>query len=222
MPISALETPEASFRYLAEQAIGSSGIATLWWDGGIGYWAPWAWTGNPPAGQNLKPQGGLDIPTNWGRFRLTGREVENVQWNRDALKRVAEDMALRDLMAWNKRAAEMKGASRISNASSPSDIANWFEQVFSDLDPKSAMVWRSQEKGWSLVTTHGEGLAFSGDLTLPFDLLAPTFEATGTPWTVWEPTNGVRTYFQFSAEDPRWALRMRRLEAATEVGGNHR
>jgi len=214
-PAEIWERPEASFRYLVRQAGGEGTEATLWWDGMTDVWVPWVWAGESPAGGTAEgPADGIEIPSSWGRFRLTGMGKDTASLNLAALARVAEDMALRDLMGWRRRAHALAAHGLPDPHADGNALAAWSQPVLDALGAGATLFWRREGAGWKLVQARGEGLGFTGSLVLPEGLLAATFEHEASPWRRWDPSPEVRLHLAGPGADPRWPLVLRRVELA--------
>ncbi len=215
-PTDVWERPEASFRYLIESSVGSGRRVILWWNGMTDVWVPWVWTGAaPPAHAEGGPEEGIEIASQWGRFRLSGVSGERDRLNLAGLTRVAEDMALRDLVRWRREAHALAAHGLPDPHAEGPGLASWSEPVLELLGVESALFWRREGAGWKLVEARGEGIGFSGNLVFPKDLFSATFEGADSPWRRWEPTPGVRLLLAGADEtDPHWPLRLRRVELA--------
>jgi len=212
-PPDVLASPEASFRYLVESVLGEGNDAALWWDGGEDMWVPWVTVGDVPDPE-IVPAGGFDVRTEWGEFRLDGDGVESAAFPRAAVKRVAEDLALRDLAAWRKRAAALARVPAVTVDSDPDVLETWWDFIAGVLDPATAMLWREDPDGWSLAAARGKGVAFTGLFHLDEDLLTATFPTGRGAWRRWEPVPGLRVYLRFADGDGRWPLRLKRVQTA--------
>ena len=207
--------PEDSFRYLVRQAIGEDAAAVLWWDGMTEVWVPWVAVGAAPGGADSRePGAGIEIPSSWGRFRLTGVGEAGGRVNLDALARVAEDMALRDLMGWRRRAHALAAHGLPDPQADGQALAAWSTPVLDELGASAALFWHDEGAGWKLVQARGEGVGFTGSLVLPKALLAATFETDASPWRRWDPAPEIRIHLTGVDADPHWPLKLRRVELA--------
>ena len=213
-PAEVWESPEATLRYLAEQALGRGAAVTLWWDGGLGSWVPWVWTGPSPGPRPQEPADALHLRTECGEFRLSGAGERSDQLPVAALTRVAEDMALRDLLRWRREARGLAALGLPDLHGESAALAGWVAPVRRILAATAVLMWRREGPLWRLVHAEGEGLGLEGTFTLPGDLFTATFEGERSPWRRWEPTPGLRAHLRLEGEDPRWPLRLRRVERA--------
>ncbi len=211
---AAWESPEATFRYLVEDALGRDAAIALWWDGGVDTWVPWLWTGASAGARPGDSGDVLALRTECGEFRVSGAGERRGRLHTAALTRVAEDMALRDLMRWRREARSLAAHGLPDSQAEKSVLAGWMSPVLIALDAAAALVWRREGAGWRLMHVEGEGLGLEGTLTVPDALFAATFEAERSPWWRWEPAPGLRVHMQMKADDPRWPLRLRRVELA--------
>jgi len=209
-PVDALTSPESSFAYLAEQTLGAGAAASLWWDGDRGSWAPCMWTGNAPASGGA-PQGPV-IETEWGKFSIG--DSGSAAWNAAALRRVAEDYALRDLMRWQRTAADLAGIPRPSPGDAVSH-SGWLQRAADYLGVDALFLWEGDGSGWLLRGVFGEGFSIQGELRFPDAVLTASFESEGCGWYAWAPRDGFRAHLRPGA-DPRWTLRLDRFRQATE------
>jgi hypothetical protein len=208
----AFASPEATFAYLARRALGDKGDAVLWWDGAIGAWSPWCVAGSPELGTPERGPGeGRDLETRWGRFRLVADHAEDAsRWHPHALRRVAEDLALRDLMDWREELRQLEGLSLAGPGATPEEADQWFRPFAEILHPSAMFLWRGESDGWSLVGTRGAGITYAGRLVIPGNLLGATFDFPDL-WRRWDPAPGLRAYCQFEDQDRRWPLRLARV-----------
>ncbi len=207
--------PEDSFRYLVCRAIGEDAGAVLWWDGMTDVWVPWVTVGSAPGGAAAEePGAGIEIPSSWGRFRLSGAGEDGGRLNLDALARVAEDMALRDLMGWRRRAHALAAHGLPDPQADGPALAAWATPVLDALGASAALFWHHEGAGWKLVQARGEGVGFTGSLVLPKALLAATFETDASPWRRWDPAPEIRIHLAGIDADPHWPLKLRRVELA--------
>jgi hypothetical protein len=216
-PLEIWESPEATFRYLVARAMGPDTRATLWWDGGTESWVPWLWMGDGPDG---RPEDGLDLGTHWGNFRLTGL-AEGASIPRAALLRVAEDLALRDLMLWQQEAPHLVRHGLPGTDLHAGALKEWATPVLTRLEVESSLLWRGTPEGWSLLFAQGEGLRLDGTVVFPERLLLATFDAAASPWRRWDPVDGIRFYLIPRGDERRWPLRLARVARALSghVGG---
>ena len=210
----AWESPEATFRYLVEQALGRDAGVTLWWNGGVDTWVPWVWTGASPGARLKEPDDSLCLQTECGEFRVAGAEERGARLNVLAMTRVAEDMALRDLMHWRREARPLAVHGLPDPHAEKNALAGWMAPVMNALDATLALVWRREGAGWRLLHAEGEGLGLDGTFVVPAPLFAATFETEHSPLRRWEPVSGLRVHLQVKGDDPRWPLRLRRVELA--------
>ena len=210
VPVSALASPEESLRFLFASTLGESAPAVLWWDGGQDSWVPWSWTGEAPG---KAPEAGYDLSSSWGKFRVTGEGAAQANWNREALLRVSEDMALRDLMEWNRSAERLRSLPNPGVDASAGATEAWFSGVCDFLNPDLAMLWQTDKDGWSLMATRGSGVEFSGRLHLSDPVMQASFGAGESGWHVWNPQDRNRVTFRFPVQDARWPLRLSRVES---------
>lgn len=211
---AAWESPEATFRYLVEQALGRDAAIALWWNGGVDTWVPWVWTGASAGARPKDADDALCLHTECGEFQVTGAGDRHGRLNAAALTRVAEDMALRDLMRWRREARSLAAHGLPDPQAEKDALAGWMSPVLLALDAAAALVWRREGAGWRLLHAQGEGLGLDGTFTVPAALFAATFEAENSPWLRWEPGAGLRVHLQVKGDDPRWPLRLRRVELA--------
>lgn len=208
------ESPEATFRYLVERALGRDAAITLWWNGGVDAWVPWVWTGGSP-GVRPKDSGDmLPLHTECGEFQVSGAGERRGLLNPAALTRVAEDMALRDLMRWRREARTLTGRGLPDPRADQHALAGWIAPVMVALDVAAALVWCREGDGWRLLHAEGEGLGLDGTFVIPAALFAATFESESSPWRRWEPAADLRVHLQVKGDDPRWPLRLRRVQLA--------
>jgi hypothetical protein len=145
---------------------------------------------------------------------VSGAGERRGRLNTAAVTRVAEDMALRDLMRWRREAKALMGRRPPDPRGEKGVLVDWTTPVMLALGCEAALVWRREGAGWRLMHVVGEGLGLEGTLTVPDALFAATFEAERSPWRRWEPAPGLRVHMQMKADDPRWPLRLRRVELA--------
>jgi hypothetical protein len=208
------ESPEATFRYLAEQVLGRDAAITLWWNGGVDAWVPWIWTG-ASAGTRPEDSGEvLALRTECGEFHVSGAGERRGRLNAAAFTRVAEDMALRDLMRWRRDARSLAAHGLPDPNAEKGALARWMAPVLAALEGAAALMWRREGEGWRLVYAQGEGLGLDGTFTVPAALFEATFEAESSPWRRWEPAADLRVHLQVKGDDPRWPLRLRRVQLA--------
>jgi hypothetical protein len=201
--------PEATFRYLMEQALGVGAAATLSWDGGIRTWVPWVWTGEEPDSEGGSS---VELSTSWGTFRVTGAAVERRLLPLAALTRVAEDLALRDLAAWQKTAAALPGAVPPGDRKA---LLAWAGSVLEALNPETAWLWEHEGETMRLAAAFGEGVSLAGDrVTLPESLLRDLLDEGGIQWERWEPSEHLSVHLGFSRTDRQWPLRWERIRTA--------
>ncbi len=205
-------SPDATFRYLVDQALGAEASIGLYWNGGTDVWVPWIWTGDVPS-IDADIDSGVTVPLQqWGEMRVLGDGANRL--NIAALQRVAEDIALRDLMQWRETSRSLSQHGRPSSGADAGALAAWLEPVWSVLNVQASLTWRRGSEGWSLTGARGNGLNLSGVFNMPERLLEATFEGPGSPWTRWEPADGVRLHLASDTPDPRLPLRLRRVEMA--------
>jgi hypothetical protein len=210
-PTDILAHPETTFRYLVGDA-----PAVLWWDGGEDVWVPWLVIGDARVGDRERGRNGTVIPSEWGRFRLA-LEREAPDLPMPALTRVVDDLALRDLAAWQKTRSALESLDRPARDGSLSELQYWGERVLVALDPQVGFLWRRGATGdWDLVVARGERVRFAGELRLPEPLLGWLFESSDSRWWTWEPRPGVRFDFALSGNDTRWPLRLHRVRGVLE------
>jgi hypothetical protein len=210
------EREEGPFETLAGSLEGAVGPVTLWWDGGIDAWVPWIWTGDGPAGK--APPEGVELSSEWGRFRLVGTGVpEGIP--RAAWTRVAEDLVLRDLLAWERARGDLQGLESMPTDARTAPMREWFVRLARELGAPAALLWQEGSGSWRLSQAWGEGTSFRGELVLPEGLLTSTFDAPDTPWKRWDPRRDLCLHFTVNQDDHRWLLRRRRLELALGSGG---
>jgi hypothetical protein len=208
------EQLEGPFQALADPLRTGDGSVTLWWDGDVGAWVPWAWVGPGPGGEESEEPEGVDLSSEWGRFRVAGvEEVDSVE----AWTRVAEDLVLRDLLRWERRRVSLTDLGPMPADNDLKALVSWFGRIKEELSAPAALLWQQSDGGWTLLEAWGEETAFRGELVLPDSLLVATFDQSGSPWRSWVPAPGIRLYFTVAPEDHRWPLRARRLEQA--LGG---
>jgi hypothetical protein len=211
---TAWESPEATFRYLVEQTLGRDAAITLWWNGGVDAWVPWIWTG-VSAGARPEDSGDvLALRTECGEFQVSGAGERRGRLNLVALTRVAEDLALRDLMRWRREARALAAHGLPDPNAEKGALARWMAPVLAALEGAAALMWRREGEGWRLVYAQGEGLGLDGTFTVPAALFEATFEAESSPWRRWEPAADLRVHLQVKGDDPRWPLRLRRVQLA--------
>lgn len=212
--------PEATFRYLVEQAAGPDRPVTLWWEGNTGVWVPWLWTGESPQGDPEAVEEGMEVPFAWGAYRLVGDRGVINQLNVAALSRVVEDLALRDLATWRQTAEDLQNVG-YPDPGDEAAVDAWAERVLTPLHSEAAMIWRRDQDTWRLIGTWGEGIIFNGDLVFSEALFAAIYETTNTNWFRWDLDEGFLVQFIKPDEDPRWPLRLHRVKRAMvgESGG---
>lgn len=210
-PADVWASPEATFRYLIEQTLGADASVGLYWNGATDVWVPWTWTGDTPD-RDADMESGVSVPMQWGEMRVLGEGTDRL--NMGALQRVAEDIALRDLMQWRETSRSLGQHGRPSSSADAGQLAAWLEPVWGVLNVQAALTWRRSSEGWSLMGARGSGLNMSGVFNMPERLLEATFEGPGSPWTRWEPADGLRLHLASDSVDPRLPLRLRRVELA--------
>ena len=213
-PADVWDRPEATFRYLVEQGGGAESAVSLWWDGAMGIWVPWTWVGDVPEGGPEEPDRGLRIESEWGTFRVVAPPAVLDRLPAGAVRRVAEDMALRDLMRWQRREEELRALGVPSPEADGAALAGWGKRVLEALEVETGLFWRVEGDRFRLVGAWGTGVDLEGTLVLPSALLQETLEGPGSRWTPWEPVPGVRMHLRGLEDDPRRRLRLRRVERA--------
>jgi hypothetical protein len=203
--------PGRTFAYLIK-CTGSNTPATLWWDGGENLWVPWFWTGSSVPDLGTATPEGTELNSEWGRFVVSGSPDLLERLPVDAVRRVAEDAALRDLMTWRKTAQDL--ASRGLPKATAESVRDWAGPVLRNLGARAILVWLHAGSRWTLVEAQGEGLKFTGDLVLSQEMLDVTFAAPGTPWERWQPLEGFTLQILPPEDDPRWPLRLARVRRA--------
>ena len=199
------------FRYLVEQTLGQDATIVLWWNGGTDTFVPWAWTGEAPAAAGKTPSG-VSVRLNWGEARITGAGADRL--NEAALRRVAEDIALRDVMQWRDKAQEIARHAAPGSGADAGQLAAWLDAVWDTLEVQAALVWRRTGDGWALLNARGSGLSVSGAFNMPEALLTATFEHVSTPWSRWDPAPGLRLHVKHASDDRRLPLRLKRISLA--------
>jgi hypothetical protein len=134
-----------------------------------------------------------------------------------ALTRVAEDMALRDLAAWQKTAAAL-GASRDVPRGRDA-LRRWAAPVLKSLDPETAWLWERQPDGWKLRDVTGGDVSFSGDLVVSEHMLESLFQGPSLRWERWRPAEHLSVNLGFSLNDGQWPLRWARVKKALTAKG---
>ena len=212
--------PEATFRYLVEQAAGADSPVTLWWEGNTGVWVPWLWTGDGPEGDPEVAGQGVEVPFSWGTYRLVGEREALDQLNMAALSRVVEDLALRDLASWRQAAEDLRSLG-YPDPGDEAAVSDWADRVLTPLHSEAAMIWRHDEDTWRLIGTWGEGIIFNGDLIFSETLFAAIYENANTNWSRWDLDDGFCIQLIMPEDDPRWPLRLHRVQRAMigESGG---
>ena len=213
-PPSVWETPEETFRYLAAQTLGADQPVSLWWDGGAGVWVPWVWTGEVPSRRPEPPEYGVEIPSRWGSFRLAVSAREAGRVPVAAFARVAEDLALRDLMVWRQEARRFAAHGLPEPDMKAADLHRWAEPVLAHLGADSLLLWRREGDRYRLLHAEGGGFEFSGTLIMPAARVAATFETDAAGWRRWDPLPWLRVHLGTDKSDPRWPLKLRRMELA--------
>lgn len=216
LPKVSWENPEGPLRALAKTLGPEGESVTLWWDGNVGVWVPWAWVGSDPGDAGDEEPGGVELSSEWGRFRVAGpAKLESAA----AWTRVAEDLVLRDLLRWERRRSDLSLLGPLPATSDLEALVSWYGKVKDELSAHAALLWQQSDGGWTLLEAWGEETAFRGELLLPDSLLVATFEQPGSPWRSWGPVPEARFYFTVAPEDRRWPLRVHRLEQTLSLEG---
>jgi hypothetical protein len=207
-PAEIWSDPETTFRYLVAQAVGPETPATLWWDGGIGIWVPWVWTGPSPVSEGKSV---AKLPSAFAGFRLTGDWTEGADLPLAAMTRVAEDMALRDLALWQKTAESLSGMAVPRGRDA---LRQWAAPVLKALAPETAWLWERQPDGWKLRDVLGGNTAFSGDLRVSEQMMEALYGGPGLRWERWRPAEHLSVQLGFAPVDGQWPLRWERVKKA--------
>jgi hypothetical protein len=135
--------------------------------------------------------------------------------------RVAEDLALRDLMLWQQEAPQLVRHGLPSAELHAGALKDWALPVLTRLEAQAALLWRGTPVGWTLLLAQGDGLRLDGTLVLPERLLLATFESGTVPWRRWDPVSGLRFYLVPKGDERRWPLRLARVARALagDTGG---
>jgi hypothetical protein len=195
------------FTWLVEATPGASPSAILWWQV-EGRWCPVAaGPGAEPAAGD--PPAGTDLTTALGRFRVTGDARGAL--SRDAVVRLAEDFAYRDLAAWNETRERI--VARLGTDSWTRDaVENLVHEADSLLGGGAVLAWLRDGNAWALTFARGTDIRLDGTLVLPEVLLAGAFPAS-QGWREWQPVPALRFRLRLEESDAAWPLRLARLES---------
>jgi hypothetical protein len=204
---AAWRSPAAMFTWLVEATPGAADDTVLWWDV-EGRWCPVA-AGSGAAPGTGEPPAGTDLTTALGRFRLTGDDRGAL--SRDAVVRLAEDFAYRDLAAWretrDRLTARLAGTSWDREA-----VEDLVHEADALLGGSAVLAWVREGDAWALTFARGADIRLDGTLVLPEALLGGAFPAS-QGWREWRAAPGLRLRLRFAEDDPSWSLRFARLES---------
>ena len=212
---TAWESPEATFRYLVEQALGRDAAITLWWNGSVDAWVPWVWTGASPGARPQDSGDVLPLRTECGEFQVSGAGERRGQLNPAALARVAEDMALRDLMRWRREARALTGHGLPDPQADRQALAGWIAPVMVALEWRGRSGVASRGRRVAVAARRGRRPGIGWDVHHPRRPLRGHLRGGDVRrGGAGSPQPDLRVHLQVKGDDPRWPLRLRRVQLA--------